>query len=617
MLDNDGPFMGLAKWVALITALAISLGAPAGYLYFGYHNYSTSISAEVDVKANQISQLISGNPEYWPFEGLRIESFLAHLDSSPINDLHRVVDNSGTIIVQSPSEAPLFNWPTIMRQRALLDYGRPVARLEITQSLQPLYQQTMVIGLFSVLAGLLIYWVLRVVPLRALKRTWDRVTYLASHDALTGLPNRVLFHDRLEHALARVDGDRTAVTVYSLDLDHFKDVNDSLGHAAGDLLLNSVAGRLKACIRRGDTLARMGGDEFSIIQAGDKDPSAAAALADRIISEVGKPFDLNGQEAVIGASIGMAMYTADKPLPSGQLLKNADLALYKSKINGRGKYHFFQDEMDNELRTRRALEADLRLALCKEQFELHYQPQVDLQSQSIVGLEALLRWNHPVRGSVPPAQIIPVLETIGLARELTEWVLHTACSDAATWETVRIAVNVSPSLLERDGLVDMVKRALKKSGLPPGRLEIEITEDVLIADTKQTLKVLNQLKDLGVHIAMDDFGTGYSSLNYLRQFPFDKIKIDRSFISNINQNNDAQAIVRAIVGLSRALGININAEGVETIEEAEVLVAEGCNEVQGYLYGRPMAMRDIGELLARTGTVAPPAKGDPALASVA
>jgi diguanylate cyclase (GGDEF)-like protein len=607
MLSGDGPLVRAAKWLAAVTALVVAFGTPAGYLYFGYLQEGVAATAEIEIQARQISRLISGNPDYWQFEEIRISEFLQHSDSGHSKDFHRVLARSGKVVAQYPDPAPIFDWPVLRRQQPLFDYGEPVGRIEVTHSLEGLYSNTALIAIFSVLAGLLILWGLRVLPLRALKRAWDRVAYLASHDALTGLPNRTLFLDRLEHVLVNAPRRDQAVTVHSLDLDHFKDVNDTLGHAAGDAVLRQVADRMQAALRQGDTLARFGGDEFAIIQSDTEKPETAATLAERIIAEVSKPYNIDGQEALLGASIGMATYTPDNPVDAKQLLKNADLALYNSKSDGRGTYHFFHEEMDTELRDRKKLEMDLRRALREEQFELHYQPQVDLTSQRIIGLEALIRWRHPERGNVSPPEFLPVAESSGLIRPISEWVLFTACREAVKWAPLRIAVNLSPSQFQQRDFVAIVERALAQSGLPANRLELEITEVVLITDTTRTLGVLNALRQLGIHIAMDDFGTGYSSLGYLRRFPFDKIKIDRSFISDLDNDGDAQAIVRAIIGLSRALSIHINAEGVETLEQAQALLKEGCEEVQGYLYGKPMPPKDINELLIRSGVLSAPA----------
>ena len=596
-MESSGALVRLAKWLGLLTALLISFGTPAAYLHFGYQRVDGEVAGEIRYKAQQLSQLIGGNPEYWQFEDLRIGELIKQSGEGDYTGQSRVFDSAGNQVVQVPAETPDFTWPTLTQRRQLFDYGVPAGDIEITHSLKPLYRQTILVAVGSLVLGFLTFWALRMVPLRLLQSAWNRISYLASHDALTNLPNRVLFIDRLQHALAGSVRGHSLVAVYSLDLDHFKDVNDTLGHAMGDLLLKRVTERVKTCLRQDDTLARLGGDEFAIIQTGLDEPRAASVLAERIISVLSKPFELDGNEAVIGVSIGIAMAAGDDATDSDEILKGADLALYKSKVTGRGNYHFFRDEMDAELRARKAMEADLRKAFNDEELEVHYQPQVSLDAERITAVEALVRWHHPERGDVHPSEFIPVAGMIGLIRPLTEWVLRKACGDALNWAPLKVAVNLSPSLFKQPGLVVMVERVLKETGLPPDRLELEITEDILIDETERTLSVLSRLKKLGVHIAMDDFGTGYSSLSYLRQFPFDKIKIDHSFISEFENNEDAQAIVRAIIGMSRALKMRINAEGVETVEQAELLRAAGCEEVQGFLYGRPMSKNDMEAML--------------------
>ena len=607
MIVGSSPVVVLAKWLATVTALIISLGVPAGYLYVGYQQAVGALSAESYLMAQQITQLINRNPDYWQFETIRIEEIIGrHRDDTGASD-HRVVRNSGEVIAERSTIAPGSPWPTVTRQAALNDYGIAVGRLDIIYSLEALYKGTLLVALFFSFVGLLIYWGLRVLPLRALQRAWDRLSFLASHDALTGLPNRVLFLDRLEQALSQARRKGQVVTVHSIDLDHFKDVNDTLGHAAGDSVLRKAAERMKACVRQDDTIARLSGDEFAIIQNDSGNAATAATLAARIIEAVSAPFDLNGQEAIIAASIGMVSHAPGGPTSAAQLLQNADLALYKSKTNGRGTYHFFEDAMDTALQQRKALEADLRKALRTSQFSLVYQPQIDLATQRIIGVETLLRWHHPERGEVPPSVFIPIAESSGLILPLTEWILQTACKEAAGWAPLRVAVNLTAEQFTHRNLVATVEGALRRSGISPDRLELEITEGVLIKDTERTLAVLNTLKSIGVHIAMDDFGTGYSSLGYLRRFPFDKIKIDRSFIADLSTSADAQAIVRAIIGLGRALGIHVNAEGVETAEQATALLSEGCEEVQGHFYSVPMAKAHAEELLRRMGAIAPTA----------
>jgi diguanylate cyclase (GGDEF)-like protein len=429
-----------------------------------------------------------------------------------------------------------------------------------------------------------------------LKRGERQIRHLAYHDGLTGLSNRVVFHQRVEEALARAKERGTTIAVLCLDLDHFKNVNDTLGHPAGDELLKVVAARLRSCLRDTDTVARLGGDEFGIVVTDLQDPDYATTLAWRLLDAVSQPVDLNGQQAVTSASIGIVMSAID--LETTQLLKNADLALYRAKADGRATFRFFEAEMDARAQERRMMEMDLRHAVARGQLELHYQAQVDLYSDQILGFEALVRWRHPERGLIAPGAFIPLAEETGLIIRLGEWVIRQACADAARWpKPVRVAVNVSPAQFKDEQLVSIIARALEDSGLAPDRLEIEITESLLLRDAEANLKMLQELRDLGVHISMDDFGTGYSSLQNLRSFPFDKIKIDQSFVSDLERRPDAPAIIRAVLGLGQSLGMITCAEGVETEQQLNYLRDEGCIEVQGYYYSRPKPAAEAVRLL--------------------
>jgi diguanylate cyclase len=429
------------------------------------------------------------------------------------------------------------------------------------------------------------------------KRSEERIQFLAHHDALTRLPNRVLFRDRLERALARANRSGETLAVLSLDLDRFKEINDCLGHPTGDDLLVAVAERLSSCLREVDTVARLGGDEFAIIQIGSRQPEGAATLARRVLDALAPPFDLGEHHCTTGASIGIAI-TPDGGDDPDRLLKNSDIALYRAKAETRSGFVFFEEEMNAGLQTRRALEQTLRRALDFNEFELHYQPQVDLETRATVGFEALLRWRHPDGHLVSPAEFVPVAEETGLILRLGAWVLRQACEQAVRWPgQPKIAVNLSPVQFKHGDLVALVADALAESGLEPGRLELEITESVILHDTDATLVTLQRLKALGVHIAMDDFGTGYSSLSHLRKFPFNRIKIDRSFIQDVVDNTGDAAIVRAVIDLGRSLGMSVTAEGVETEHQLEYLTAESCNQAQGYHLGRPVAMNALTETL--------------------
>jgi diguanylate cyclase (GGDEF)-like protein len=419
-----------------------------------------------------------------------------------------------------------------------------------------------------------------------------KIIHMARHDALTNLPNRVLFKDQMEEALTRGD----EIAVMFLDLDRFKGVNDSLGHPVGDALLCAVTERLQRVVPAGATVARFGGDEFAVVHS-NISPSDTRDLAARVIDTLVEPFDVHGHQVIIGTSIGIAMAPADGN-ESDQLLRNADMALYRAKADGRGTYHFFQPEMDAQMQERRKLELDLRKALLAEQFELYYQPLVEAASGEISGFEALIRWNHPERGLVTPDSFIPVAEEIGLIVPLGDWVLKQACREAAAWPgKLTVAVNLSAVQFRSPALSLSVVSALGQSGLAASRLELEITESVLLQDDRSVLDALHQFRELGVRICMDDFGTGYSSLSYLRSFPFDKIKIDRSFIRELGKGNDAVAIVRAVLELGSSLGMTTTAEGVETEEQVEILRAEGCMQLQGFLFSRPIPAPGVPALL--------------------
>ncbi len=429
------------------------------------------------------------------------------------------------------------------------------------------------------------------------RRAEEQIAHMARHDALTDLPNRVLLRERLEDELKRVKRGE-CLAVFCLDLDHFKDINDTLGHPTGDELLKVVADRLRRCTREPDTIARLGGDEFAIIMTAMQQPMDAVALARRVRESIAKPYHLNGHQVVVDISIGISVAPVDATEPD-QLLKNADMALYGAKADGRGAYRFFEPEMDARMQARRELEMDLRNALANKEFELYYQPLVNLQSNAISAFEALLRWNHPKRGLISPGEFVPVAEETGLIIPLGEWVLRKACEEAATWpENIKVAVNLSPFQLKSRNLVEIVMSALAASGISGSRLQLEITESVLMQNTFATLATLHKLRGLGIQIAMDDFGTGYSSLSYLRSFPFDKIKIDRSFIQDLSNGTEPLAIVHAVTGLAKCLNMISTAEGVETHQQLQKLQAVGCNEMQGYLFSQARPAHAIVELLA-------------------
>ena len=435
-------------------------------------------------------------------------------------------------------------------------------------------------------------WVATYEDITERRQAEAKIIHMARHDALTNLPNRILLQDNMEQALCR--GDRLAVMF--LDLDRFKSVNDSLGHSIGDALLCSVTERLQRIVSVGDTVARLGGDEFAIVQS-HASPASASELAGKVIEALVEPFDVLGHQMVIGTSIGIAMAPTDGKVPD-QLLRNADMALYRAKADGRGTYHFFEAEMDAQMQERRRLELDLRKALLGNQFELYYQPLIHVVNREVCGFEALLRWNHPERGVIYPDDFIPVAEEIGLVVPLGDWVLKQACRDATHWPAkLAVAVNLSAAQFRNPMLPLSVVSALGQSGLAAARLELEITESVLLQEDWAVLDALHQFRGLGVRICMDDFGTGYSSLSYLRSFPFDKIKIDRSFVHELGGKPDCAAIIRAVMQLGSSLGMITTAEGVETEEQFDILRAEGCMQLQGFLFSKPVPNAEIPSLL--------------------
>ena len=441
-------------------------------------------------------------------------------------------------------------------------------------------------------------WVATLEDVSARKASEARAGELARLDPLTGLPNRLLLGERLAEALARMQRTGEACALLLIDLDRFKPVNDTLGHPIGDALLAKVADRLRSTVRPTDTVARIGGDEFVILQTGIHEAANTQALARRLVDLIGRTYMVDGHLLTIGASVGVALAPTDGE-NADKLLKNADLALYRAKLDGRGTYRFFEPEMDARMQARRRLELDMRQALARREFQLHYQPQLQLNDDRLIGCEALIRWKHPERGMISPLDFIPLAEEIGLIVPIGEWVIRQACRDAMTWPTgMSVAVNVSPAQFKSDRLVETIISALASSGLSAKRLEVEITEGVLLQASEKTLQTLHRLRELGVRVSMDDFGTGYSSLSYLRSFPFDKIKIDRSFVKDLSGKPDGDAIIRAIAGLGKSLGMTTVAEGVETPEQMQRIRDEGCTDVQGYLISRPIPADDLLQFIA-------------------
>jgi diguanylate cyclase (GGDEF)-like protein len=435
-------------------------------------------------------------------------------------------------------------------------------------------------------------WIATTEDITERDRYVERVLHMAHYDSLTELPNRTRFRDQLAMTLNELSADEMLAVLY-IDVDQFKGINDSLGHAIGDELLTILSRRLKGCLTESELAARIGGDEFAIIQTPVRDPSEIAGLIERVYTVIRQPFECQGHTLIVDASIGVAL-APEHGTDLDTLLRRADMAMYAAKANGRRVARWFEPDMEARVKAIRAMEDDLALALSNGEFEVHYQPLVRLVDEQTVGFEALVRWRHPTRGWISPGEFIPVAEETGLIEKLGDWVLSRACSDAAIWPThIKVAVNVSPVQFRNRSFALKVVEAVARSGLSPQRLELEITEAVLIHDDKVALDTLHQIRSTGVRIAMDDFGTGYSSLSYLQRFPFDKIKIDRSFIEDIDKPDGSACIVKAVVDIARARNISTTAEGVETIEQRDRLRTLGCTEMQGYLFSRAMPASQV------------------------
>lgn len=579
---------------ALVVAVLVAFMPPVLHFYYGYKYLQGHEQAEAELISRLVSDLVGANPLMWEFETLRLES-IARAD----DDQRTIIRNARGDVLSVTGIENLAK-PFSSSTAPVYDSGAVVGDVSIEKSLRGTLQMSLLLFALSGSLAAGSFHVLRSLPLRLLKKATDRASFLANHDPLTGLPNRSLFNEMLLHSLNDVNRTDGTMAVLSLDLDHFKEVNDILGHTTGDTLLRHVSERMTNTLRRNDFLARLGGDEFTIIQKHAEQPEGATKLAERLIEQIAMPYDLDGNEVHIGVSIGITFRDEDGPEESdGQtLLRQADLALYKAKTDGRGSFRFFEESMNEKLIARKRMEADLRQAISRNELQLIYQPQIDLQSNKISGVEALIRWQHGEKGLIGPEDFMPVAEETGLIVSIGEWMIREICRDVKQWPQLSFAVNLSPVQFRQGDLVETVRNALRDEGADPHRLELEITEIVLLSHTDETISTLRALQDIGVRIVMDDFGTGYSSLGYLRRFPFDKIKIASSFVNDLGTRTDAHSIIEAVIGIGASMGMTSNAEGVETAEQANFLRKHGCNEVQGFFFSEPLPSEAIGDLLA-------------------
>ena len=601
---------------AAVASLALATAMPVGHFWIAEQREAATMRAEARLLARDVAEMVARNPDHWRFERVRIAALLdAQADGGPPGP-RRVLDASGATVAESPGEAP---WPRTEVVAPVFDSWRAVGEVRIARSLRHVLAETAGVAAFAVALGLLAFVALRAVPLRLLRQALERATHLATHDPLTGLPNRALLREQLGLALAEARDGGAAVAALVVDLDRFKPVNDVHGHQAGDRLLRDVAGRLRRALRAGDIAARLGGDEFVLVArfeaGGDEPRDAAARLAGRVVSALDAPFEVAGGAATacVGCSVGVALATEAGDGDAEALLDRADAAMYRAKADGRGRFRFFEAGMDERIRERAALAADLRAAVLADALEPHFQPLVDLGTGRLVGFEMLARWTHPLRGGVSPAEFVPIAEDTGLIGPMTERLLRRASRAAAAWpDGLTLACNVSPVQLRDRGLPAIVRAALAESGLQPGRLEIELTESALLDDFGLAREILGELKALGVRLSLDDFGTGYSSLRHLQALPIDKIKIDAGFVRSMADSAESRKIVAAVVGLGQSLGLPTVAEGVEDAAAAGLLAQLGCDVGQGWLFGRAMPEVEAAALAAGGGGRRAPAGEAPA-----
>jgi diguanylate cyclase (GGDEF)-like protein len=607
MTEGDERGRGMERFLtafAILIGLGIALILPAIHFAIGYQSLQSILETEAEINARHVTEIVNANPELWTVEEVRLNALLVRRPADRTPEIRRVHDAAGEVVAQSAD--PLAA-PVIWAASAVHDSGVVVGAIRIGRSLRPQMVNTALVALVALALGVGVYLALKLLPLRALAEANRQLRQLANYDSLTGLPNRALFRDRLRQAMVRARRSQRRMALMFIDLDHFKDVNDTLGHAFGDRLLRHVATAIEQSLRSTDTVAhhdgrevsvaRLGGDEFTVILENIIDAGSAAAVAERILRALELPFVDGSHEIFISASIGVTLYPHDE-VDLEELIRHADTAMYKSKEKGRNAYTFYSGDLNAALEERMGVLADLHHALEKDQFVLHYQPKARLGDGRITGVEALVRWQHPVRGLVPPDRFIPLLEETGLILAVGDWVVRRACETLAEWDRqglpeLTMAVNLSARQLRSADLLATLQRILDDTGIAPRRLELELTESMLVEDSEASRTVLAGIKAMGMPVAIDDFGTGQSSLGYLKRFNIDVLKIDRSFVRDIPGDADDCAIAEAVIALARALRLSVVAEGVETGAQVDFLRDLRCDSMQGYLLSRPLPAADF------------------------
>ena len=601
----------ILTWIALFISTCITILLPGVAGYSTYHAMRQVMQTEVEINARLVTQVINANPQMWTAQTSRLEELLGRrpLDGTP--EARLVLDSKGSVVaeVRETLDGPLEE-----AHAAVHDAGVPVGTIVIQRSLRPLGVRVGLLLVIALALGTAIYMVLQWLPVRALSRAHDRLTHQATHDALTGLPNRGLFLDRLEQAMARSQRSRRGLAVLFIDLDGFKDVNDSLGHKSGDDLLRIVVQRVQVELSQtaaqgrrsndgANTLARFGGDEFCALVESVGSVTQISDTATRIVAALAQPFDIAGHQTYISCSIGITLNRPDI-VSADALLHEADLAMYRAKALGGNCAHFFDKTLEESVQNRLSLENDLRAALARHEFVLHFQPQVNLRSGEFVGFEALLRWQRPGVGMVPPAEFISTLEDSRLIVPIGTWVITAACEQLVEWDLagmppLSIAVNLSARQFFDPELSSQIRQVLERTGITPNRLELELTESLLMEDTQLSRKLLRDFAEIGVRVAIDDFGTGHSSLAYLKRFEVNILKIDRGFVQNTPDDKENCAICAAIMTLAHNLGLRVVCEGVETDAELRFIASLGADVIQGYRLARPMGAAVATDWLSR------------------